>query len=166
MLSFKEYLEERKVDPVELGKRASKIYGKRKSFGKWEKVEKGGHLPLSNYDARKSNSAASKLMKVQTKLGMESRDKDEREKGKKLYDAHHQRKTMKIKDLHATQKYVETSDTERLKSKIADKNPGHIHVVTHKGVHYVADGHHAVMAAKLRGEKSVEVNHIDLDKFK
>lgn len=164
MLSFIEFLEERTADPVELGQRVARRFGKKKSFGKWEKVEKGGHIPLSNFDARKSNSAGDKLWKVQKKLGMDSRDKEERAAGKQKYDNLHTRKKMEIKDLHATQPFVRTTDVDRLKHKVSEKDPSHIHVVTHKGVHYVADGHHAVMAAKLRGDKKVTVSHIDLDK--
>lgn len=164
MLSFIDFLNERKADPVELGQRVARRFGKKKSFGKWEKVEKGGHIPLSNFDARKSNSAADKLWKVQKKLGMDSRDKEERAKAKETYDNLHSRKKMEIKHLHATQPFVRTNDVERLKSKVAESDPHHIHVVTHKGIHYVADGHHAVMAAKLRGDTHVTVNHIDLDK--
>jgi hypothetical protein len=164
MLSFIEFLEERSADPVELGQRVARRFGKKKSFGKWEKVEKGGHIPLTNFDARKSNSAGDKLWKVQKKLGMDSRDKEERAAGKQKYDDLHTRKKMEIKDLHATQPFVRTTDVERLKNKVSETDPQHIHVVTHKGEHYVADGHHAVMAAKLRGDKHVTVNHIDLDK--
>lgn len=164
MISFKEYLEERKVDPEDLAKRVSSRYGKRKSFGKWEKVERGGHIPLSSFNSRKSDSAANKLWKVQKKLGMDSADKEERHKAKEKYDNSHTRKKMSITDLHATQPFVRTNDVEKLKNKIAEHDPKHIHVVTHKGNHYVADGHHAVMAAKLRGDKEVEVRHIDLDK--
>ena len=95
---------------------------------------------------------------------MDSRDKEERAKAKETYDNLHSRKKMEIKDLHATQPFVRTNAVERLKSKVAESDPHHIHVVTHKGTHYIADGHHAVMAAKLRGDTHVTVNHIDLDK--
>ncbi len=151
MLSFVQFISE-KADPVAVAQRASRMYGKKSSYGKWDKVEKGGHIPLK-FDSRKAGGAATKLDRVHDKLG-------------KDFEAAHERKTMKISDLHATQSHVKTSDTDKLKAKIADKSPQHIHVVTHKGVHYVADGHHAVMAARLRGEKEVQVKHIDLDKHK
>lgn len=151
MLSFSDFIAE-KADPAELAQRVARRYGKKSSYGKWDKVEKGGHIPLK-FDGRKAGGAAMKLDRIHDKLG-------------KDFDAAHERKTMKISDLHATQSHVKTSDPEKLKAKIADKSPQHIHVVTHKGVHYVADGHHAVMAARLRGEKEVQVKHIDLDKHK
>jgi hypothetical protein len=143
----------RTADPVELAQRASRRFGKKTSYGKWDKVERGGHIPLSNFDSRKSGGAAMKLDRVHDELGSH-------------FDKAHTQKKMNISDLSATQSHVKTSDVEKLRSKVADKSPQHVHVVTHKGIHYIADGHHAVMAAKLRGEKQIQVNHIDLDKYK
>ena len=153
MLSFVEFISERTADPVELAQRASRRFGKKTSYGKWDKVERGGHIPLSNFDSRKSGGAAMKLDRVHDELGSH-------------FDKAHTQKKMNISDLSATQSHVKTSDVEKLRSKVADKSPQHVHVVTHKGIHYIADGHHAVMAAKLRGEKQIQVNHIDLDKYK
>jgi hypothetical protein len=153
MLSFVEFISERTADPVELAQRASRRFGKKTSYGKWDKVERGGHIPLSNFDSRKSGGAAMKLDRVHDELGSH-------------FDKAHTQKKMNISDLSATQSHVKTSDVEKLRSKVADKSPQHVHVVTHRGIHYIADGHHAVMAAKLRGEKQIQVNHIDLDKYK
>jgi hypothetical protein len=153
MLSFTSFLSERTADPVELAQRASRRFGKKTSYGKWDKVEKGEHIPLSNFDSRKSGGAAMKLDRVHDQLGSD-------------FDKAHTQKKMNIADLHATQSHVKTSDVEKLRDKVNNTSPQHVHVVTHKGVHYIADGHHAVMAAKLRGEKEVQVNHIDLDKYK
>lgn len=153
MLSFTSFLSERTADPVELAQRASRLFGKKTSYGKWDKVEKGGHIPLSNFDSRKSGGAAMKLDRVHDQLGSE-------------FDKAHTQKKMNISDLHATQSHVKTSDVDKLRSKVNNTSPQHIRVVTHKGVHYIADGHHAVMAAKLRGEKEVQVKHINLDKYK
>jgi hypothetical protein len=153
MLSFVEFISERTADPVELAQRASRRFGKKTSYGKWDKVERGGHIPLSNFDSRKSGGAAMKLDRVHDELGSH-------------FDKAHTQKKMNISDLSATQSHVKTSDVEKLRSKVADKSPQHVHVVTHRGIHYIADGHHAVMAAKLRGEKQIQVNHIDLDQYK
>jgi hypothetical protein len=166
MLSFLDFLEERMVDPEQLASRASRRFGKRTSFGKWEKVDKGGHIPLSTFNSKKSESAATRLWNVQSKLGMRSKEKEERDLARKKYDSLHSIKKFKIADLHATQPFVRTNDSEKLKTKLSDRNPIHIHVVTHKGLHYIADGHHSVMAAKLRGETHIHVNHIDLDQIK
>jgi len=166
LLSFSSFLEERKVDPEALANRASRRFGKKTSFGKWEKTEKGGHIPLSNFDARKSNAAGTRLYNVQKKLGFDHRDKETRDAAKEKFNSLHTKTKMKISDLKATQPFVRTNDKEKLKAKLANKEPDHIHVITHKGEHYVADGHHAVMAAHLRGEKEVPVHHINLDNVK
>jgi len=165
MFKFSEFIFERNVDPVELGVRTSKIYGKRRSFGKWEKVVPGGHIPLSGYDRKHAESAAGRLDKVQQYLGMWSSDKPVRDAGFQVYNDAHVSDVMRIVDLLPTQPFVRTEDSSKLHSKIVDKSPTHIHVVTHKGVHYIADGHHSVMAAKLRGDDVVPVRRIDLDQF-
>jgi len=166
VLNFKDFIYERKVDPVDLGTRTSSLFGKKTSFGKWEKVKKGGHIPLTSFNARKSNAAGDKLWKVQKHFDFDSRVKEVRELGRIKYDTVRETKKLNIKDLVATQPFVRTDDVEKLKLKVAETKPDHIHVVRHKGVDYIEDGHHAVMAAKLRGEKQVSARFIDLDQFK
>jgi len=163
IMSFKQFIEERMVDPVALANRAAKRFGKKKSYGPWMKTEKGQHIPLK-YNGRKAYAAGNRLYNVQKKLGMY--DIKTQEEGQRKFAALHKRETMNIKDLHATQPFVRTGDQEKLKSKVAETNPQHIHVITHKGEHFIADGHHAVMAARLRGEKTVSVLHTNLDEVK
>lgn len=73
------------------------------------------------------------------------------------------RKSMRIKDLKPTNLEMRVDDKNKLKDKIANKKPDHIKVITHGGKHYVDDGHHAILAARLRGEKHVDVEHHDYD---
>lgn len=73
------------------------------------------------------------------------------------------RKRMRIKDLKPTNLEMRVDNKEKLRSKIKDTKPSHIKVITHGGKHYVDDGHHAIMAARLRGEKYVDVQHHDYD---
>jgi hypothetical protein len=153
MLSFIEFLEERKVDPVELAKRVARRYGKRTNYGPWENKKRSGvqkykNIPLSSYSASESSSLANKVNRLGAKAQQTTR------------------KTMPIKGLKATQPFNRTDDTEKLKDKITDTNPTHVTVYTHKGKHYVGDGHHAVMAAHLRGDTHIDVNHVDLDKIR
>jgi hypothetical protein len=165
MKTFREYIIERLVDPQELANRAARRYGKKSSYGKWEKTEKGKHIPLSTFNSKKSDAAGYADYKLQKKLGFYSPNADERNSAGNKYEAMHVKKNMKISDLTASQPFVRTGDQDILKSKI--ENPSdHIRVITHKGVNYIADGHHAVMAAKLRGEKEVPVSHINLDEVK
>jgi hypothetical protein len=164
IISFLEFINERKVDPVALAQRVASRYGKRSSYGKWEKTEKGKHIPLTSYKYRDAESASNRLYNVQNKLGMY--DRNTYDAGVKKFDSMHKKETMNIKDLRATQPFVRTDDVEKLKAKVDNSSPDHIHVVTHKGQHYIADGHHAVMAAHLRGDKTVKVDHINLDNIK
>jgi hypothetical protein len=147
-------INERLINPVALAQRAAKMYGKKKSYGKWFKAEKGGHIPLSSYNGRTVNSVERKSEHVYDKLG-----------GSEGYHQAHRPKTFEIRNLNATQPFVHTNDVEKLRNKISDTQPSHITVATHKGKHYIMDGHHAVMAAKLRGDKTITTKHIDLDKY-
>lgn len=162
MKLFSQYILERKTDPLKLAQRVSRRYGTATSFGPWEKVPKGGHIPLTSFDETLSGDAAEALFDFQEKLGMEDPDKNAREAAEKKYNNMHKKKTLEIDKLIATQPYVMTSDIEKLKKKIDMKNPSHIHVVKYKGKYFVSDGHHAVVAAKLRGDTKIIANVIEI----
>lgn len=131
MFSFKEFLEERKVDPEKLAVRAARRYGS------------NGRVPLKTHEFDKHE--------------------DEIEHAFDKKNPTPTKKRFKIKDLVSTNKEMRSDDPSKLKRKIAEKKPGHISVITHKGKHYINDGHHAVAAARLRGETEVDVHHYDLD---
>lgn len=141
------------VDTVQLAIRVARRYGKKTRFGKWEKVVKHNHIPLTAFDSRKVESVAAREVKVESTLT------------RSVYRSMFNKKLMCVNMLLPTQPFVRTEDHEILASKIKDRDPQHIRVVTHKGMHYIDDGHHAVMAAKLRGDEWISVNHIDLDQF-
>ena len=153
VLTFRQFIVERKVDPNELAQRAARRYGKRTSYSKWEKVKKGGHIPLTSYDSRKVRAAAEREMKISSQIGI-NRFKD-------MFKS----RTMEISNLKASQPFVRTDDLHRLKEKIKDTHPTNVRVVGYKGRDYIYDGHHSVMAAKLRGDKNIAVKYIDLDQF-
>lgn len=143
MLSFTEFLEERKVDPEALGARAARIHGKKTRYGSdFDEPVKGKHIPLKSYNRRKAESMWNKY-----------------EQGGHTSV----RNTLPISSLTAAQPYVRTDNPNTLKAKVKNTNPQHISIATHRGVNYIVDGHHAVLAARLRGEKHVEVNHYNLD---
>ena len=154
MKTLLEYLEERFQDPVKLALRVAARYGKKEKYGKVVRAERGNHIPLKSYNVRRSNSVENKAEKVYDKLG-----------GERQYYAAHVPASMNISDLNATQPLVRIDNQQTLKNKISDKSPSHVLVATHKGKHYIMDGHHAVMAARLRGEKTIDVRHLDLDKY-
>lgn len=165
-MRFREFapLSERKVDPAALADRAAKIYGKKTSYGPWMKAEKGKHIPLTAYQGRKSIAAGTRYDTYLAKLGMRDRDPAVRAQAAKTRDANQTVETFPISSLIASQQFTRYEDPEITRKKIADTNPGHIHVITYKGEHFIADGHHAVMAARLRGEKTVNAKHTDLDR--
>lgn len=147
MLSFKEFiLEARKQDPLNILVRASRRYGEPHSERDEtsRKIIQGRKIKLKNYDRKKANAMWNKLD-----------DFDINPKTTK--------KTFDVKDLMPAQAHVRVDDISKLKQKIDNPEKSKINVATHKGINYIIDGHHAVMAARARGEKSVEVNHIDLD---
>lgn len=142
MLSFKKFLQERSNTDVAL--RAAKIHGSKKFNSSGLSADKGSYIPLKKKGHPSSiASAVGKYEKVAHKV------KD------KQTEFH-------IKDLHATQPFVKVSDHEKLKSKI-ESGFKNAHVITHKGKHYVADGHHEILGARLRGQRTVKVRHTDLD---
>lgn len=170
MLSFFQYLEERKVDPFALAKRVSRRFGKKEKYGKWLRTEPGGHIPLSNYKAREANSVFSRSDKLRQKIGgrhyYNSTNKEEHKKALKKFNDAHKPATFNIKDLRPTQPYVETHDDLQLQDKLKKKTSSKVIVATHKGRHYILDGHHTVMAAALRGDKTIDVHHINMDDYK
>lgn len=142
MLTFKEFLSE-KVDPVALAHRAARIHGKHDADHGWLKAKKHTYIPLKQAPDHEVEHAMDKYGEVEHKVKQKT-------------------STLKIKDLHATQPFNKVEDHDKLRKKLTDKHP-HIHVVTHKGKHYIDDGHHAVMAARLNGHKEVTVKHTNLD---
>jgi hypothetical protein len=60
-----------------------------------------------------------------------------------------------IKDLVPSQEFT-SWDREKAKEKFKDNAP--IRVLFHKNKHYVIDGHHRIVAARLKGEKHIDAN--------
>lgn len=164
MLSFKFFsqINERRTNPVGLAQRAARRYGTTTSFGPWEKVPKSGHLPLTSFDETLSGDAAEALYDFQEKLGMDDRDKSIRLAAERKFEKLHKIVTVDIDKLYATQPYVLTQDVDKLRSKIAQMRPDHIHIIKYKGKMFISDGHHAVMAARLRGDRTVSAKMIEI----
>lgn len=164
MLTFIQFINERMIDPFELAKRVSRRYGTKTKYGKWDKVEKGGSIPLKKYNAKSADSVFSKYDKhVKKHTGSYSPMKRDDKEWTVKRDALYRPAKHEISSLHPTQPYVRTNDHEILKNKIDNKNPDHIVTASHKGKNYILDGHHAVMAASMRGDKHVNSKHMDLD---
>ena len=153
MLTFLQFITERKTDPERLALRSARRYGKKTSFGKWEKVQKGGHIPMTSFNGRKVRAVVDREWALRQRIGHDH------------FDNMFQDRTFEVKNLKASQPFVRTNDVEKLRNKLNDKHPDNIRVLTYKGEHFIYDGHHSVMAAKLRGDKTIRAKHIDLDQF-
>ena len=164
-MRFSEFdpLNERKVDPAALADRVARRYGKKTYYSQWMKADKGQHIPLTAYSGRAANAAQMRYDTYLSKLGFRDRDPEVRKKAQATRDANQTIDTFNIKDLIASQQFNRYNDPEITKQKVSDVNPSHIHIITYKGQHIIADGHHAIMAAKLRGEKQIKAKHTNLD---
>jgi hypothetical protein len=153
MLSFKQFIIERK-NPIAVAQRTAKIYGKKEKYGKWLTVEKGNHIPLRSYRSKEADSIFNRFDK--------KFPPDKKTGRKEMTGAG--AKEHEIKHLTATQPFVRTGDVEQLRSKVSEMSPTNISTASYKGKTYILDGHHAVMAAALRGEKTITANnHYELD---
>ena len=162
-----ELLDERMVDPVALAQRVASQRGRRTKYGYWEPPIKGQHIPLTSFNARQAERVDDRRYEILGKLGHTSgRNRDQDEKSLERYHALFTPTTVAIRDLRATQPFVRTDDVERLKGKIADTQPGNVRVARYRGNLYVLDGHHSVMAARLRGDTSIPVMLANFDPTK
>ena len=168
MKTFLQYLEERLQNPVAVGQRAAQIYGNKEKYGKWLTATKHEHIPLKSYRAKEADSVFNRYDRVMSNLGgkdIYSPDREVQSAAIKKTKDKFEKRSMSISDLHPTQPFVRTGDEETLKKKVNEKNPSHVRVATHKGKHYILDGHHSIMAAKLRGDKTIDVSHMNLDDY-
>lgn len=165
-MRFSEFepLNERKVDPLALQQRAAKRYGKKsKTIGFWEPVSKGQYIPLTGYNASSTNSFLNAVRNVFGAMGAYDRDRSISNAALKKIDALYSHEELPITALIPTQPFTRHSDPEISKQKISDTAPQKIVVIRFKNRNFISDGHHAVMAAKMRGDKAITVKFLDLD---
>lgn len=162
-------LERFSLDPLQVAQRASRRYGKKEKYGKWLIAKKGEHIPLKKYRSKEADAVFNRYDRVASKITdkkeLYSPSRDVQKAARSKVEDRFQSRNFNISDLHPTQPFVRTDDMETWKSKVGEKAPEHIRVVTHKGKHYVVDGHHSVVAARLRGEKTIDVKHLDMDEY-
>lgn len=152
-------VDERVVDPYDLGQRVAKRYGKKTKYGSWEKVKRAGHIPLRSYDEVLSDKLDDRYYKFLLSLGY----REDKEKAMKTLKNFQTKKTFNIKDLIPSQPFARQDDPALSKQKIANVNPDNIRVMQLNGKYVIGDGHHSVMAAMLRGDKTVPATFLDLD---
>jgi len=156
--------EERKVDPLALQQRVARRYGKKTKYGEfWDDAVKGQHIPLRPYNANTAYALENRFYDFVNSLGMNSRDPEIRAAAKKKLESLQSFRSFDISTLIPTQPITRHTDNDMTAEKLANLNPDNIHIVRYKGKDFIADGHHSIMAAKLRGEKTVNARYTDLD---
>ena len=154
MKKFKTYLSELQ-DPIAFIQRASRRFGTKSDYeNHWEPVPVGEHIPLPGFDHQTATKVVDKLFDVRWQLGgIGPAKKSEKQR------------TFEINKLLPTQPYNFTSNEDLLRVKMGQINPPNVFIVTHQGDDYIIDGHHSVMGARLRGDKTITARHLNLDNF-
>jgi hypothetical protein len=162
MIGFRDFILERLVDGVSLARRVARRYGKTNDYPGHDDAETdenmsrpliGGHIPLSGYSERDTDAMLDRRHAVMRRMTADE------------YAAAHSVVTHDIDRLLPTQEYVKTSNDSRLRAKVAETRPTNVKTATHMGRTFVLDGHHAIMAARMRGERTIASKHIDLDAY-
>lgn len=162
-----EIISERVVDPALLAQRVAGRYGKRTKYGYWEPPVKQQNIPMRSFNQRAADAVyrayfdARSQFAQQVDPSLPRRQQDE--EVSVLFRQLFSPVSMDIRTLIATQPFVRINDPEMLQQKLGDTDPK-ISVATYRGRNYIMDGHHAVVAAALRGDRQVLVSHIDLDR--
>jgi hypothetical protein len=157
-------IRERAVDPVDLAIRTGRRYGDQKTdYGySTSGTVKGKYIPLKNYDDDAIDEMELKLNTIYKSLGFYDLTTDQRKMLRTNLDTESSSQhEVDINKLHATQPFVRIEDLETLKNKIGRAKT--ILVIKFAGKLFIRDGHHAVLAARLRGETTIQAEVMDLD---
>lgn len=156
---------ERQVDPSKLAQRTARRYGTEPDYGYDQSgVEPGKYIPLKSYDDDLVDAMDAAFNQVYKKWDFYKQPPEKRKKIRQQIDrAASTDQTVSIRDLYAYQPFVRIEDPDLLKKKI--QSTKQIVVVKFQNRLFVRDGHHAVLAAQLRGEKQIPARVIDLDQL-
>jgi hypothetical protein len=163
-MRVREILDERSVDPVDLANRAGKRYGtQQKDYGYTTSgTVQNKYIPLKSYDDDTVDEMEQELFDVYNEFGWRDASSAERKKiRQKVEQEAKTNQTVAINKLKATQPFVRIEDPEILKNKVSTTKK--IVVIKFADDLYIRDGHHAVLAARLRGENTIPAEVIDLD---
>ncbi|MCT3788470.1 hypothetical protein HZQ67_13935 [Elizabethkingia anophelis] len=69
-------------------------------------------------------------------------------------------KLVEISTMYANQEEI---DDEALSRKLCGKNLSTIYVLEYRGKNIILDGHHTVIAKKLKGSKKVKVKYLSIN---
>jgi hypothetical protein len=154
--------EKRNADPIKLAQKLGKKYGTEKNYGyDTSKTIPGQYIPLKNYNDDLVDDMEYMKNQLYKRFGWEPGIKNIAEIRKQLADIAESNQYVEIKKLVATQPFVRIEDEDLLKQKIETNKT--ISVTRFQNRYFVVDGHHAVLAANLRGERLINANVLDLD---
>lgn len=156
---------ERQVDPSKLAQRTARRYGTEPDYGYSQSgVEPGEYIPLKSYDDDLVDAMESAFNQVYNEYDWYKQPPKKRKKIMQQIDSIAKtNQTVYIRDLYAYQPFVRIDNTDLLKKKI--QSTKQITVVKFQNRLFVRDGHHAVLAARLRGEKQIPASILDLDQL-
>ena len=162
-MKIRDILDERKVDPVDLANRTGKRYGTEKDYGYDQSdTTPGDYIPLKSYNDDWVDAMESVFNEVYKTFNFYKLPRSEQvEIRKRLDNEAKSIKSLPINKLSATQPFVRIEDRELLKKKVSSSKD--ILVISFADHFFIRDGHHAVLAARLRGEKQIKAEVIDLD---
>lgn len=142
-------ISERLVDPVALANRSGRRYGTEKDYGYYQSdTVPGKYIPLKNYDDDLAEEVYGAFFELR-KLDPEVLKRVSRTGN------------VAIVKLNPMQPFVRIEDPELLRQKISSSKS--VTVMKYRNQLFLWDGHHAALAAKLRGEQTVPAKLIDLD---
>lgn len=154
--------EQRSVDPIALAKRTGKRYGTEKDYGYDQSdTEPEKYIPLKSYDDDLVDNMEFAKNEIYKKFGWSPGTKNLPEIRKEVYNAAGSNQDFEIRKLQATQPFVRIEDLEILKQKVDSTKT--ISVTKYQNRYFIIDGHHAVLAASLRGERIINADILDLD---
>jgi hypothetical protein len=161
-MKMDDVLNERNADPVKLAQRTAKRYGTEKNYG-YDNSETvpGKYIPLKNYDDDLVDEMEFAVNEMYKKLGWTPGTRNIPEIRKEMEKVAGSNEHIEIRKLYATQPFVRIEDEEVLKQKV-DSNKT-ISVLKYQNRYFIRDGHHATLAATLRGERMINANILDLD---
>ena len=153
---------ERKSDPVKLAQRTAKRYGTEKDYGYYQSdTVPGEYIPLKSYNDDLVDEMEFAVNEMYKKFRWNPGDRNLPEIRKEMKHIAGSNNDIEIRKLFATQPFVRIEDPEILKQKV--KTTKSIAVTKYQNRFFIVDGHHAVLAASLRGERMINAEILDLD---
>jgi hypothetical protein len=161
-MRIRSLIEKRTVDPVNLAQRVGKRYGTDKDYGYYQSdTQPGKYIPLKNYNDDLVDNMEEARHQLFKKMGYEYSKNNRKEINQKIESEFGNTQKININQLVATQPFVRIEDIDILKQKVISTKQ--IYVAKYLNNYFILDGHHATLAASLRGEKTITAKIVDFD---